>query len=131
MLKLGSHLSNRISQRYPKLHRVKSLGIGKGKFTVRDASTRGHQIQLTWLDVLDGADTVSVFESAFNHPRSCLKSGMWVRGNHHAFILLRWAEVVGKRPSANHALSRVRKRSTNLDSCSGREFHISWLEQHF
>jgi hypothetical protein len=131
MLKLGRHLSNRIRQSDPKLHRVQRLGIGKRKLTVRNASTRGHQIQLTGLDVLDAANAVSMFESALNHPRGCLKASMWVRGNHHAFILLGWAEVVGKRPGANHALSRVGKRSTNLDSGSGREFHITWLEQHF
>jgi hypothetical protein len=86
---------------------------------------------LTGLDVLDGANAVSMFESAFNHPSGGLETGVRVSGNHHALILLGWAEVVGKSPSANHAFSRVWKRSTNLDSGSGREFHIAWLEQHF
>jgi hypothetical protein len=81
--------------------------------------------------MLDGSDAVSMFESALNHPGGRLEPRVRVSRNHHAFLLMGWPEVVGKGPRANHAFARVRKRSTNLDSGSGRELHITRLEEHF
>jgi hypothetical protein len=110
---------------------MQRLRVSEGKLAVCDSSTRGHQVQLAWFDVLNCADAVAMFESAFDHPSRSLQAGMRVSCNHHAFILGCWAEVVGKSPGANHALPCVWQRSTHLDSGSGRELHVPRLKQHF
>jgi hypothetical protein len=71
-----------------------------------------------------------VVNLALKQPSDCLKTGVWMSGNHHAIGLLGWTKVINKHPGADLSKVGMRNAAPDLNPGSGGQLDVSRFDDH-
>ena len=121
-LEIGVDMAGLVGEGDPELDAIEDAGIDLGSlFGMRDAFSRGHDVEAAGASDGFTAEAVIVQDLSFHQPGDGLEAGVGVGSDVHGFFIAKGlgAEAVQEAPGADHAALFDGERAGDLEGSEG------------